>query len=584
MNRPALAARLAAWPGRNVSWGIVVSVALGAAVVYLLLVPLGMLIFSSFRATKGVLPFEATSFTLSNYLQVFGSPLTYRLLWNTLSYGLIAMVVGLGLAMAFAWYLERTDARAPTALVMLVLAPLGVPAIVEATAWILLANPNNGILNVALRGLIGPGTDGPLDVYSVLGMGLVSGIKMVPSAYILLASMMARFDPGLEEASLMSGASPYATFRRITAALLRPGILAVIIYFGVLTIEMFEIPALLGMKRGLFVFSTLIFDATHPPMGLPDYGLASAYASISLLIGIALIYLYHVNVRHQERFAVVTGKGYRPRRAVLPAWCKLLFTGTVGIYFLVSAVVPFLVLVWASLGILYTPASLGSATLQYYLQLLNRPEMLRSVNNTLIISVASATLTMVLAFAISWLSLRTKSFASSWPDRMTILAIAMPSVVIALALMFFYTRFPLPVYGTVWIIIIALVTRFLAYGARVMNAAYLQVHAELEEASHLSGATLLTTIRRIVLPIIWPAVSRGWLWVFVHALRDVTLALMLFAVANDTIGVRLWLIWIEGAQFQLGAAIAVPLMLVSVGLSLMLARPANLRQHGAAGL
>ncbi|OEU44817.1 MAG: hypothetical protein BBJ60_12480 [Desulfobacterales bacterium S7086C20] len=180
---------------------------------------------------------------------------------------------------------------------------------------------------------------------------------------------------------------------------------------------------------------------------------------------------------------------------------------------------------------------------------------------------------MILALLIAWLSVRS-GFRGGWfPDRLTMLMVSVPGIVIALALIFVYTSLPLPIYGTIWIIIIAQITRFLAYSNRVMSASYLQIHCELEEASDISGASWWTTMRRIVLPILWPAFIRGWLWVFIHALRDVTLSLMLFVVYNQTIGALMWQLWMDFGDYGFGAAIAVILMSVSLGLSLLIARP-----------
>ena len=270
----------------------------------------GTVIFSSFRATKGVLPFEATTYTFSNYVRVFTSKLTYTLLVNTLHYATISLTIGMGLAVAFAWFLERTNVPGRSVMVALVLTPLGVPGIVETMAWILALNPTSGLLNSTLRELLDlTTTKGPINIYSIGGMGFVTGLKLVPSAYIMIGSVMARLDPSLEEASLTSGASKFTTFRRITGALMRPALLSVLIYFGVQVIEMFETPALLGMPVGIFVFSTLIYNATHPSIGIPDFGLASGYAIISLMIGAGLS--LHVSYACSAARAVCCCNGQR---------------------------------------------------------------------------------------------------------------------------------------------------------------------------------------------------------------------------------------------------------------------------------
>lgn len=552
-------------------------VGIGAAgiVIYLLLVPIGMLVFSSFRATKDVMPWEATSFTLSNYVNVFTSEFTIRLFLNTLQYAVIAIALSIGIAVILAWFMERTNAPWRRVLIVMVLAPLGVPPIVEIMAWIILANPTNGIFNKVLREVFNlTTTEGPLNIYTFWGLGFVTGLKLVPGAYILIASAMARLDPTLEEASTASGASPFTTFRHITGALMRPAVLAVLFLFTVMTIEMFEGPAMLLQPKGIFVFSTLIYAASHPVGGLPNYGLASGYAMISLMIGIGLIYIYHIQVRRQERFAVVTGKAYRPRLVTLPKVWQIILLGVIVMYVVFVVVLPALVLIWGSLGILYTPTSLASADLENYVEAFGHPSVLQAVSNTLIISVVSATATMVLALVVSWLSVRSGFRGGSLPDRLTILSMSVPGVVMALAFIFFYTRFPLPVYGTIWIIAIAYVTRHMAFSCRLMNAAYLQIAPELEEASAASGAGWLPTIRYVVLPIVWPAFTRGWLMVFVHCLRDVTLALMLYTVGNGTVAVTLWQFWMVDGDFGLGAALSVPLLLVSLGITSAMARPA----------
>jgi iron(III) transport system permease protein len=559
--RPVLSLRL--------SWEKLVAVVTTVTIIYLLAVPLGMLFFSSVRDTKDRLPFEDTAWTLSNYTKVFTSEATYRLFTNTLWFALGSLVLGITLAAIFAWFLERAYAPARSLLILFVLAPMATPPITDAMAWALLASPSIGFLNILLRPLLGITGEGPLNIYSIPGMILVGGLKMVPSAYIMLSGPIARFDPSLEEASLASRVSPIGTFWRVTLPLLRPAVLSSFIYFLILALESFDIPAVLGMRDHILVFSTLIYDATHPPVGLPNYGLVSVYATVFLFIAGVLIYLYSHAVRHKEQFSVITGRGYRAKVFDFGPW-KWAFVVLIVLYFIFAVILPLFVLVWTSLGLIYKPFhidSLAQASLKAYQDLMKAPQVLRSIVNTGIIAVVSATGTMVLATLASWLSTRSGFRGASLPDRLTILATAMPGTVIALGLIFFYIWVPLPIYGTIWIIVIALSTRFSAYTTRLMGAAYLQIHKELEEASLASGVPWMQTIGRIVLPLIWPSFARGWLWVFVHSIRDVTIAIMLFTVANDTIGVRLWATWFNDGNVTQASALAVCLAVVSIILS-----------------
>lgn len=576
--RPALGKR-----GFRISipWEGVAGIATAGAVVFLIGAPLAMLLFSSVRSTRDRLPFEVTSFTLDNYLQVFSSENTYRLFANTLSYAAGATLLGLALAMVFAYLIERTNIPLRTLVLVVVLAPMSLPPFVAGMAWVLLANPRNGIINVLLRGVLQISGDGPLNIYSIPGMILVGGIMFVPSMYIMISGTFSRMDPALEEASLLSGVSPRATLRRITAPLLRPGILGAAIYYFVVSIEIFEIPALLGMPGGIYTLSTWIYYLVHPPGRLPDYGLASSFGILTLAIAGALIYLYGRTTRQRERFITVTGRGYRPRLIDLRRWRFPLLAGAV-VYSFFTVALPFVILAWKSLVPAYSDfnlASLTSVSLNVYLSVLTNFKVLDAARNTAVIALVTSTGTMALAMLVAWLAIRSGFRAGALPDRLAFVAHGVPAIVVGLAVMFVYISLPLPIYGTVWIITIALATRYIAYGSRVMSAAYLQIHRELEEASWTSGVPWGRTMRRIVLPLVWPAYSRGWLWMFVHALRDVTIVLMLVSVGNETIGARLWFIWFESANQSHASALSVMLMLASAMLTYFVARQTLLRRE-----
>lgn len=545
----------------------IVWIVVAVLVTYLVAGPVLMLLFSSFRSTEQQLPMEATDYTLKNYVRVFSSPTTYKLLLNTLWYALGTMTFSLTLTIAFAWVLERTNVPWRPFLLMMILAPMAFPGVIEAMAWTLLANPNNGLYNVFLRRLLGLEGPGPFNIYSISGMILVTGLRMVPSMYLMVSGTFSRLDPALEEASEMSGARPRRTFWHISMPLLRPSILAAVIYYSVISIEIFEIPGLLGMPKGIFVFSTAIYDAVHPAFGLPNYGLASGYGVVSLIAGIAMIYLYARAVRRRDQFTVVTGKAYRPRLILLGRWRYLISAGLL-IYVLFALVIPLLTLFWASLLPYYSvpsAAAFAQITFTNYFRVWS-PDMIESAINTLIVAAVTPTVVFMLATLVAWRSTRFTSWANTFPDRLTFIALGAPSVVIGLALMFLYLSIPLPIYGTIWIVIIAFITRFITYGTRLMSAAFIQVHRELEEASYASGVGWWQTMRHVILPLVWPSFLRGWLWVCVHSVREVTLALMLVGVGNTTLAVRLWESWAAGSEVSFAAALAILIVIV---LSLM---------------
>jgi len=288
-------------------------------------------------------------------------------------------------------------------------------------------------------------------------------------------------------------------------------------------------------------------------------------------------------VRGGQQFAVVTGKGYRPQPARLGV-LRWPFSVGMGLYLAGTILLPFLALVWTSLLPFYalpSAAALKRVSFDNYAHLLRVPTLGAVVQNTAVVMVLTACLTATLSAIISWNSVRSSYRGSHVPDRLTFVVAAIPSIVVGLALTFIYVSLPLPIYGTSLIIAIALITRYLPFGTRVMDAALLQLHRELEEAAQLSGAGLATLMRKVVIPLVWPSFSRAWLWSGMHAMRDTTISIMLFVTSNGTLGALLWLIWTQYADIGMASALAVPLVLGSLLLTMLLARSNFLIQSGA---
>ncbi len=553
--------------------------------VYLIFPPIGLLLFSSVRDTQQRLPFEATTFTTANYVQVFSSAMTYKLLANTAWYAVGTVSLGLGLAILFAWFLERTNVPFRRLLFILMLAPIGVPGIIESMAWTLLANPANGLFNVALRSVLGLSSPGPLNIYSIPGMILVTAMRFVPVMYIMISGVFGRMDPSLEEAGRTSGAGATTTFRRISMPLLTPALLAAVIYYLVLAMEVFEIPAMLGRPKRIFVFSTAIYYAIRPlgTGALSNYGLAGTYGMVLLTVAGLLIYFYARYVRSANRFVTVTGRGYRPRLIDLGRWKFVPILAMSG-YFILAVALPLLILLWTSLAPRYSEISVATLpllSLDSYRKVLANPSIWVAAKNTLVIATTTGIVGIVLSTLASWLSVRSKIRGASIPERLAFLVMGVPGVVLGLAFILVYASMPLPIYGSIWIIVIALVTTSLPFGTRMMNAAFLQIHPELEEAASTSGVGLCSTLVHIDLPLLWASFTRGFVWIFSRSLRETTLTLMLYAVGNQTLSVTLWYLWVEDAKFDVASAIAVPLVIITSVLTFFVARQTML-QEGAA--
>lgn len=535
---------------------------------YLVVVPLITLFYASIKSTEDKLPFETTATTLANYALVFSSPSTLPILLNTFLFTMGSLAIGLPLAITFAWLLERTAIPGRTWIANLILVPMTIPSLLSAMAWIQLLDPRIGLVNVALRGGIDLKADtGPLDIYSLGGMCFVQGLRLVPSAYLMVAASFRAMDPSLEEQSAMAGRNVAQTTLRVTLPIVRPALLAALIYFIIVVIESFDIPGLLGFTARIRVLSTAIYWATHSEVGLPDYGLASALGTIVLAVALFLMWIYHRLTAHQERFATITGKGYRPRQINLGAWTLPALAMCV-LYIMVAVVLPFLMLLWTSVQPFYaipSADSLGRASFEGYVNIWHDGSVVRAVWNTTILALVTAAATIFLSALVSWFVVRRgreSGALAGYLATVSFLPQGVPSIVIGLALIFVYVRFPIPIYGTLWIIALAMTTRYLAFSSRTTTSALIQVHGELEEASQMAGAPWFRTLRTITLPLLAPAMINVFFWVAVHAMQELSMALMLYNPNTVVVSTMIWGMWQNGRTSD-AAVLGVMLTLLS---------------------
>ena len=549
---------------RRVNWHTIALIATATAVFYLVLGPLLITLIATFRE-KGRLPFEPGSLTLDNYAKVFFDISTWNLIANSLVFALGALILGVGLALTLGWIVERTDIPHRELLFSMIIAPMAIPGMMVAIAWIFLVGPKIGVFNIIIRTLFGMDvTEGPLNIYTLWGMIVVEGVRMVPTIFLMTSGAFRSMDPTLEEASRASGASALTTTCKITLPLLSPAIFASMIYFLIVAMEAFEIPGILGMNAGIHVFSTRIYWAIqHPSGGLPDYGLASTLGLILVVMSFFLIWAYYGLTRHSYRFVTVTGKGFRPQRFELGRWKYVAFPFCI-LFFCISLVFPLLILVWTSVHKFYLPpswAAIASITFESYVKLFRVAGVAEAVVNTFFLALLTATATMVISLSVAWFTVRRPSWLTRTLDVISFLPHAVPSIVVALAVMLMYLSFHNPFYGTIVIISIALTTRYLAYGSRTMAAGFLQIHTELEEASEVAGANWFSTCRRIVLPLVAPVFINGWIWVGLHAARELTAALMLYTPSSVLISTSVWNMWEQG---KASMASAFSVVLISI--------------------
>ena len=519
---------------------------------WLVLVPLTQLLSASFDSGTVI---EPGDWTLLNYATVYGSKITYDAFLNTLIYATSGTLLSLMVGVLFAFLIERTDLPLRNVAWGLILIPMAMPGILFAMGWIFLLHPRAGLVNIYLRELLAllgyQSAQGPFNIHSLGGLIFLDGTRGVTTIFLIIVGGFRMMDPSLEEAAIASGASKWLMLRRITLPLLLPAIFAGGVYSFMVSLDSFELPIIIGLPEKIFVFTTLIYFSAQG-MYPPDYGFASAFATSFLPIGLFLIYLNRRAVRGgMERFSTITGRGYRSRTIRLGKLRYAAFA-LIALYSILTVLAPFAMLMWASLLPSYQVPSaeaLRVASFASYGRVLSNPEVFSATFNTLILTVTTATGTMLVATAIAWVVVRSNLPGRSLLDAISFLPQAIPSVIIALSLVLLYARPPfahLPIYGTLWIIVLGLTTAYLSFGSRTMNGAIIQVSKELEESARVAGAGLSKTFVRIILPLVFPAFASGWIWVAAHAMRSFSIPLILSSHDSEVIAVRLWNLWERG--------------------------------------
>jgi len=518
--------------------------------VYIAVIPLAFLLWQSFRT-----PQTATVpavWTLSNYVAAYGSSETFRLFWTSIRFASGASLFAFLVGTALAWMNERTNTPFKTVFFALSLIPLVIPSILFTVAWILLASPQIGIVNQLLQGWFGL-EQPPFDIYSMGGMIWVDGLHYSPMAFLLMSAAFRAMDPSLEESATMSGASVWQVLWRVTLKLTWPAIFATILILFVRSIESFEVPALLGLPVGIEVFTSSIYTAVHRYPS--QVGLASAYGVALLAITTVGVYAVSRLSGKGSKYATMTGKGFRPRQIDLGAWRWLTASAFI-VYFALIVVLPFLVLLWSSFQHFYTVPSreaLRNLTLDPYRFVFSYPDLASTVWNSLLLSFGAATVVMLVTSVICWIVVKTKLPARWLLDNIASLPLVFPGIVLGLSIMIFYLNVDIGIYGTIWIMFVAYITRFMPYGLRYNTTSMLQIHTELEESAAMCGASWTTTFRRIVLPLLKPGLVAGWIYVMIVSIRELSTSILLYSPDTRVVSIVIWELWENGQYVELSA-------------------------------
>jgi iron(III) transport system permease protein len=524
--------------------------------VYLAVLPLFMLLLGSFQVE--VAPREFV-LALKNYRAAYASEYTYSTFKNSLIFATGSSALTFFFGTLLAWLVERTNTPLRIIFIPIAVVPLILPGVLEAIAWIFLLSPKFGYINVALMHIFGL-ESAPFNVFSLGGMIWVHAVGQVPLAFLMMVAAFKSMDPSLEESAMMSGANTWQTLRRVTLRLLMPTSASVLLILFVRTLESFETPALIGIPARIFVYTSEIYLAfnEYPP----DYGRGAALAVGLLILSAVGVWLYTRSTREGKRFQTVTGKAFRPRQFDLGPWRWVGF-GFLIVYFLVVVLLPFLVMLWASfLPFFATPSwdALEKLTFENYWYLFGFRPFWDAMQNSIVLALMSASIAMVLTSLIAWIVYKSRLPGSWILDFLAFVPITVPGIVLGMALILLYVAFPLPIYGTIWVLLIAYVTRYIPYGMRSASGSILQIHSELEEAAGASGASWWQTFWRVTLPLLRPGFVAGWIYIFIVSFREFSTSVLLATGESRVLSILLFTMFEQG-QVTVVAAIGILMIL-----------------------
>ena len=537
-----------------------------AIAAWLVFVPLSALLFTAFTEDN-IYGFGAPTF--DNFIEAYSSWYILRLFGNSLIFACGTAVLALIMGGIVAWVVERTDAPGGELFHSFALLSFAVPGLLTAMAWIFVLSPNMGWVNTGLKSYFGLST-APISIYSMLGMIWALSSHYFPLAYLTLGPAFRVLDVRMEEAGLVSGSRYWQILRRITFPLLRPAILSALLLLFILGISSFEVPRLIGRPARIDVFTTEIQGATHGAP--PSFGIASALSITLLLVCLAAILFYRRATRHAEAFATVTGKGYTPTRINLGRWRWPVSIGT-GLMFLAALGLPLFTLLWQSFFRNLAPSMFAPDlpfTLDNYKFILGYPIFISAVKTSVTLAAISATIVVALTFIMAWIAQRSQTGYGWLLDALAFAPIAIPSVIIGASILFAYLIVPIPIYNTMWILVVAYVTSYLPYGMRFASGGIAQIHKELEEVAEVAGARLHQIFLRILWPLLAPFLLAGWIYVFVLAVRELGASIFLVGPGTHVLGTISLTMWEEGGSYGAVSALGViqisPLICIVAGL------------------
>ena len=529
---------------------------------FLVLTPLFLMILNSFQTAR---PGQPIVWGMEGWVKAFNTPGILKAIGNTFTLAITRQTIALFVGSFFAWLIARSDIPMKGMLEFFFWLSFFLPALPETMGWILLLDPKYGLLNQGLMSL-GVISNPLFNIYSFWGIVWAHMGGTISVKVMLLAPAFRNLDSALEEASKISGANGWRTFFRIVIPVMMPAILVTTILGIIRSLEAFEVELLLGTPIGLQVYSTKIHELVtwEPPQFAPAMALSSVFLGVLLLM-VAMQRRYIA----QRNYETVTGRGFSIRPTHLGRWRYPAFALVLTFALIVTIVPTFLLLIGTFMRLFGFFSIADPWTLDNWRATLNDPVLLRSLWNTLAIGLGAGVIGVLFYALIAYMIVKTRHAGRSLLDFLSWLPWSIPGILLGVALLwtFLQTRIFLPIYGTIYLLMIAMVIKSMPFGTQMIKSVLIQLGSDLEEASKVCGGTWLHTFRRVILPLAMPALITVGLVGFISAARDISTVVLLGSGKSRTLSL-LMLDFAAGAEFEKATVVAVIIVGLVVGAAL----------------
>jgi iron(III) transport system permease protein len=512
-----------------------------------------------------------TAYGFDNFNGIFQYP---QILLNTLTVSAAATVMALVFGFVMAWILTRTNVPGRHMFEQLMGVPYYLTPLLGALAWSLLGSPESGFINQIWRALGGNGH--LIDINTAYGIAWVMALFEGSVAFVMIAAVMKSMDPALEEASQIMGASRIRTMLRITLPLVVPGVLGAAIFVFAEMLGSFAAALVLGLPSRYYVITTAIYQLVqqYPP----KIQIAAAMGVSLFAVMFFMLFLYR-RIVMTGSYVTITGKAFRPRVADIGP-LRYVLLGVCLLYLFAAVGLPLVTLLYASLQKIAVafPAA-GNWTLENFRVAVTMNAVRSALTNSLLLGFGTATIGVVLMGLLTWLIYRSRLPGSGLIEYMVMFPQAVPRLVFAFGLMWAWVVFPIPIYGTLWLLLIAYLTVFLPLGVRTIAGVMLQIDKSLEECAQMCGAPWAFRVRTVTIPLLVPGLVAAWLLLFIASVRELGASILLMGPHSKVITPSIVESWF-GTSSELTAAMAlIQTLVVAIAMIVLVAVTRRVGAH-----